>query len=139
MKATIKISTEEYTLEKNNLRINCYLSTFNLDGIDYAMIHLGGYQKLDKCLIAGEISEENLYLIAFSQAYYWGILVWNDTYISGRDKTEMILVRHQKIAKIYDTYEGATEQTVDVYHPEYHQNFCSVEEFKKVFDIEEEN
>lgn len=105
-KTKIKIKTEEYLVVKNNIRINCYLSTFNINDIEYALIHLGGYSKLDKYLIAGEIPENILYTIGFSHAYFWGISVWNQTYISGKDQTEMIIFSDKKTAQIYTNHEA---------------------------------
>lgn len=92
--------TEEYLIKKNNISINGYLTTFVWNDIEYAMIHLGGYNKIDKHLIKGLISEKILLTEVFTYAYFWGTSLWNDTYLSSDGNLQMIILRHEKTVHI---------------------------------------
>jgi len=97
----IKVTTEEYKIKKNHISINGYLTTFVYNDSEYAMIHLGGFGKIDKYLIQGLIPERILLTEVFKYAYVWGTLLWNDTFLSSDGNLQLIILRHEKTVHIY--------------------------------------
>jgi hypothetical protein len=96
----IKTKTEEYRIKKNNIMTRAYLTTFTWNGIEYALIHMGGYGKIKKYLIQGEVSGERALTELFINAYIWGTSLWNDTYLMSDHNLKMTIIRHEKIAYI---------------------------------------